>query len=261
MPTQAAFMRLVLGDPGAADPPEPGTDRVDAVAGAWRACLPELARRRASLSWSEPAIAGTVEQRLAGLPDLERGAVVAQAFALDPGEIEQAIGAEPGAAPGLLARAHAALVGARRPADRACAEERERVAVGGRAGRSPHCEDCAAFAELASAQRRELRRAAKQAERDAGGEQREAEGAQREAARTAAGMSPAAAALDRVVEPRGLLARLAVGLVVLVACAAAGFGLVRAWEAPGRGDSIGDDGVVTATPVGPLPPGVGPTVP
>lgn len=255
MPVQSAFARLVLGDPDAAAAGEPAPERVDAVAAAWRACAPELARRRSSLSWSAPAAPGReapVTARLTGLPDLERGAVVAQALGLEPAEVERALDAEAGAAPGLLARAHAGLAGLGLPADRACGEERERVA--GEGGASTHCADCEAFTAAAREQRRALRKAGRRAERDA-------EEGERTAAEAARGLGPAARRLDRLVEPRGVLARTAVALAVLLVSGAAGFGLVRAYEAPGRGDSIGEDGVVTATPVGPLPPGVGPTTP
>ncbi len=66
-------------------------------------------------------------------------------------------------------------------------------------------------------------------------------------------------ALVRVLEPEGRRSRAAVGLAVVLLGGLVGYGAVSAVETP-QGDD-GGSGVVTATPVGPLPPGVGPTDP
>ena len=167
MSAAPAFCRLVLGDSEAAAaatadavPTPPG--RFAEIAGAWRACRPELERRRDALAWEDatprqPSLAVA----LAALPDLERGAVAAQALGLEPGEVEQALGAAPGAAQGLLARAHVRLGGFGPPAGAACAEERERLATAPEGTRTRHCADCRAFAAAVSEQRHELRRAAR----------------------------------------------------------------------------------------------------
>ena len=63
--------------------------------------------------------------------------------------------------------------------------------------------------------------------------------------------------LARVLEPEARAPRVAVRLAVVAVSGLAGFGVVSALETPRDGDS----GVVTGTPVRPLPPGVGRTDP
>lgn len=163
------FCRLVLGSPEAAataaDAAAPGVDRIDEVAGAWLACRPELERRRGALAWGETASGQSqdVVAGLAALGELERAAVAAQALGLEPREIEQALGAEPGTARGLLSRAHARLAGLAGAADAACVRERERLAyapAARRSTRADHCAKCRAFRLAVDQQRLELRRAA-----------------------------------------------------------------------------------------------------
>jgi len=78
-------------------------------------------------------------------------------------------------------------------------------------------------------------------------------------AREAPARPDVASALSRVLEPEARGPRIAVALAVVLLSGLAGYGAVSALETPRE---AGDDsGVVTATPVGPLPPGVGPTAP
>jgi len=287
MPAAPAFRRLVLGSSeaaaaatAAADRASPPSDRVDEIAGAWRACQPELERRRDALAWEDvtpgqPSLAAG----LAALPDLERGAVVAQALGLEPREVEQALSTGPGAARGLLARAHASVADLGRPAGAECAEERERLASAPAGTGTEHCADCRAFAAAVSEQRLALRRAAG-AEGAASSEERDGKprvGAAAAAvarvrsaatrpgaassivARLRSAASAAAVTAEPILEPKERGPRIAVALAVLLLAGLAGFGVVSALETPREGG--GDPGVVTATPVGPLPPGVGPTKP
>lgn len=286
MSAAPAFCRLVLGDSvagaaatNAADAAPACRYRVDEVAGAWRACQPELERRRDELAWDDLTPGqSSLAAGLAALPDLERGAVAAQALDLTPGEVEQALGAGPGAARGLLARAHVGLAGFGRPAGAECAEERERLALAPDGTRTAHCADCRAFAVAADEQRLALRRAAGAAEAAPGREGDEerrsgfpaaaarvrsvASTAGRPGSRAAAvarARSAASTSLPRLLEPKERGPRIAVALTALLLGGLLGFGVVSALETPREGD--GDPGVVTATPVGPLPPGVGPTRP
>ena len=286
-----SFCRLVLGlgpaAEAAAQAAAPGVDRVDAVAGAWLACSPELERRRATLSWEEPQ-GGPAGLPLAALADLERAAVVAQALGLAQEEVEQALGAAPGAAPGLLARGHAALAGIGLPGGPACARERERMAVADRP-RTDHDDACAGFATAVATQRAQLARLAggashrqrwsvlravgtRSTDRGPTTDPDELDlaasvepGGGLANPRDSVGSDPFASVVARatgsaraLLEPRGRRARVAVGLGVLVLAGVAGFGLTSAFERDERGAG---DGVVTATPVGPLPPGVGPEAP
>ncbi len=248
MDAGASFCRLMLGDTAAAaaaaDDAAPGSDAVDAVAGAWLACAPELARRRRALSWEEPAedpALGPLAGRLATLPERERAAVVAQAVGLRPAELAPALGLEPEEGPGLLSRGHAALAGLGRPADRACAAEREELAADearrGKASTS-HCATCRAFAAALAEQRPALRAAAATARREA---------------RAGAGSSSPGRGRG-VLEPRGRVGRTLVALAVTLAAGASTYGLVRVLDEEDGGQS--GSGVITATPVGPLPPGV-----
>ncbi len=347
MSAALAFCRLVLGDQvaatAAADAAVSGVDRVDEVAGAWLACASELERRRGALAWEDAAAAPgqpAVVSALAALGDLERAAVAAQALGLAPGAVEQALGTEAGAAPGLLARAHAAIGAFGRPADAACAEERERLAAAPgarRAPRSKHCAECRAFAGAVGEQRRALRRfvegdavalglavlptsaSAIVSGTDAPASARSADEAAADGARTGLGTpkgyararaalgsragavgetaragartdddAPARAGSSRraraiamsthtlrragaaagprtavlargLEEPAGRGPRAAVALAVVLLAGLVGFGAVSLLETPHRGG--GDSDVITATPVGPLPPGVGPTQP
>jgi hypothetical protein len=196
----AAFSRLVLGEPApVTSSAEP--DPVAAVAAAWRTCVPELERRRGALAW-EDAEPATPSAALAGLPDLERGAVAAQAVGLGPQELEAALDTEVGAAPGLLARGHAALAGLGLPAGETCARERERLAVAPRPS-SGHCAACREFAAAVGPGR---------------------------AALVLAARGPRGPRVD----PARAGAR-AVTVVVVLAAAAAGFGVVSAFERDAAG--------------------------
>jgi hypothetical protein len=347
MSAAPSFCRLVLGDSvavvaatDAADAAPPPSGRVDEIAGAWRTCQPELERRRGTLTWEDtPSREPSLAAALAALGDLERGAVAAQALGLEPGEVEQALGTDPGAAPGLLARAHVRLAGLGRPAGAACAEERERLASAPAGTSTEHCADCRTFAAAVSEQRLALRRAAggqdaaptaRQDEKPpaasafgqvrsapspvarpaAGasvvGRARSAAAAARRSgaaasvvervrsaastarrsdavtsvvarvrsaastawrsetatsavARTRSAASAAAVVVGPILEPKERGPRIAVALAVLLLAGLAGFGVVSAFETPREGG--GDSDVVTATPVGPLPPGVGPKKP
>ena len=256
MDAGASFCRLMLGDTAAAADAARasalGVDAIDSVAGAWLACAPELARRRESLSWGEQvedAESGPVVAALATLPERERAAVIAQALGLSAPELSPALGLEPGEGPALLARGHARLAGLERPADPACAAEREALATDeARRGlmSSSHCDTCRAFAAALAKQRPALRKAAKGAQ----------PGADRPSRRArlrivAAPGGPLARHGQRVLEPRGRVGRTVVAVLVTAAAGASGFGLVRALDDGERGS-----GEVTATPVGPLPPGV-----
>ncbi len=169
MSVAPAFCRLVLGTPeaaaAAAAAATPGVDRVDEIAGAWLACRAELERRGDALAWGDVASGQSrgVVAGLVALPDLERGAVAAQAPGLEPDDIERALGTEPGAARGLLARAHAGLAGLPVAAGAVCVQERERLAYApaARGARTAdHCAECRAFRAAVDEQRLELRRAA-----------------------------------------------------------------------------------------------------
>ncbi len=285
MPAGATFCRLVLGDlqaaAAAAQAARPAADRVGEVTAAWVACAPELARRRAALSWEDPPVApGTppLVQRLQRLADTERAAVVAQALGLTPTEVERALGAGYGEAPGLLARGHAALAGLGRPDEERCRHERERLAVEDTPRTTHADEGCWAFAEAVEDQRAVLQAIA--GERPAGkpprppGTPRLSRRGRRAASpkRPAGAVGPVRAGRPKHVPATGTLPervsavldqtetgpRVVVAVVVALLAGLAGFGAVSAFErdAPDRGS-----GVVTATPVGPLPPGVGATGP
>ncbi len=318
MSAAPAFCRLVLGNSEAATAvadavgaAPPSRYRVDEIAGAWVACRPELERRRDALAWDDVAPGQpSLAAGLAALGDFERGAVAAQALGLTPEEVEQALGAGPGAARGLLARAHAGLAGFGRSPGAGCAEQRERLAVAPAGTRTEHCADCRAFAAAVDEQRLALRRAAgavkaaptkrRDEEPRSGsaptgaGPGRQAAAAQRATApaepappvaspvgrpgsavaarlRSASGGRGSAAAavtrvrsaasttLPHILEPEERGPRIAVALAALLLGGLVGYGAVSALETPREGGR--DSGVVTATPVGPLPPGVGPTKP
>lgn len=256
MSARAAFCRLVLGaDPAreaaAAARAVAGVDRVDEVAGAWIACRAELERPGGdALAWDEPEATEPAAGGLAAVPGEERAALAAQALGLEPAGVEEALGLEAGVGAGLLARGHACLAGLGRPADAACAAERARLAtarVRPGALRSRHCADCRAFGAAVAVQRPELRRMAEEAERGGGEEAAEAA--------APAGGDPAGPHPGGRRE-RGR--RVAVAAAVLLVSGLIGFEVVSALETP---RSHGSGGVVTATPVGPLPPGVGSTGP
>ncbi len=322
MSAAPAFCRLVLGDPeaaasaaeAAAAATSPRATRVEEIASAWRACQPELGRRRDVLAWEDVPAEPSLAAGLAALGDLERGAVAAQALRLEPGEVEHALDVGPGAARGLILRAHVRLARLGPAAGAGCAEARERVATAPTGTGTEHCADCRAFASAVSAQRLALRQAAGAEEPAPGGggsakspasavarartvasaarrpgaaasvvarvrsgasaarrpgaagsvvarvrsgasAARRPGAAAPHVARVRSAASAAAVTLGPVIEPKERGPRIAVALAVLLLAGLVGFGVVSAFETPREG---GDDpGVVTATPVGPLPPGVG----
>ena len=241
MDAGAAFSRLVLGDREAEiDGSAPAVAPAEAVAAAWRRCAPELARRRSSFGWDEnpdEAQRSPLLTALAALDDLERAALAAEAVGLDPTAIARALDVPGGEAEALLARGHAELGGLGRPADARCAAERARLAAARGRARTAHRDDCRAFAAALPGQRRALRG---------------------EAGRRRVEPADARALALRTLEPEGPRARLVVALAVLVLAGLGGFGVVSAVENASKG---GGSDVITATPVGPLPPGVGPASP
>lgn len=326
MSAASAFCRLVLGDPvaaasaaeAAAAATSPRATRVEEIASAWRACQPELERRRDILAWEDVPGEPSLAAGLAALGDRERAAVAAQAFGLESGEVEHALGAGPGAARGLILRAHVRLARLGPAAGTGCAEARERVATAPTGTGTEHCADCRAFASAVSEQRLALRRAAGAEElapsggrgakpsagppasavarvRSAASSARRSDAATSVVARVRSGASAArrsdaaasvvarvrsgasaarrsdaatrvrsaasaaAVTLGPVLEPKERVPRIAVALAVLLLAGLMGFGVVSALETPREGG--GDPGIVTATPVGPLPPGVGRTKP
>ncbi|MGI8622912.1 MAG: hypothetical protein ACR2NB_05355, partial [Solirubrobacteraceae bacterium] len=78
-------------------------------------------------------------------------------------------------------------------------------------------------------------------------------------ARVRSAVAGAAVVVGPILEPKERGPRIAVDLAVLFLAGLAGFGIVSAFETPREGG--GDPGVLTATPVGPLSPGVGPKKP
>jgi hypothetical protein len=304
MSAASAYCRLVLGDPvaaasaaeAAAAATSPRATRVEEIASAWRACQPELERRRDVLAWEDVPGAPSLSEGLAALGDRERGAVAAQAFGLEPGEVEHALGVGPDAARGMILRAHVRLARLGPAAGAGCAEARERVATAPTGTGTEHCADCRAFAAAVSEQRLALRRAAGAEEpapsggrgakpsagppasavawvrsaasaarrpgaaasvfarvRSAASAARRPGAAAPAVARVRSAASAAAVTLGPVIEPKERGPRIAVALAVLLLAGLVGFGVVSAFETPREG---GDDpGVVTATPVGPLPPG------
>jgi hypothetical protein len=234
-----AFCGLVLGEPGAVSSAAvPAVSEQGSLAGlqvAWPACEEELARRRGSLAWDEPpgAEGGTAVARLPAVPERERAALAAQAVGLGVEDVEQLLGVGPGEGERLLARGHAALSGLGRPAGEACAAAQAGLAVG-RGERRAHCAECAAFGRAVADQRSALCRAAG----------------------VAPGPPVATGSRRPPLGPSGPGGRVAIGLVVLLVSGLAGFGVVRTVVRPAG--SGGGDGVVTATPVRPVPPGVNP---
>jgi hypothetical protein len=232
MPVALPFCRLVLGDgpaarvaADAAGGPEE-QPRAQELKAAWAACSPELARRDATLTWGAEAPSGAVADLLASRPAPERAALAAEALAAPPEEIARMLDTEPAAVGALLARAHLALAGPVAGADAAS-----------------HRAALRALVDLEPEPPAGRRRAAATAVRDA----QSPRITPREALATLRTLGATR------IEVSTAWGRALVATAVILIAGLSGYIAVSIIHSAQQAQ---DPRVVTATPVGPLPPGV-----
>lgn len=220
------FCRLVLGDGPDADAAAAAAGDADrpreqALAAAWAACGPALQRRPGRLTGAAGAPGG-VAAALGERPAIERAALAAEALGASPEEAARAFGEDPSEVASLLARAHLALAGG--------------VAGSGAAEHRAALRELVGLAPEPDARPRRRGAAVATAGKRPGGR-----------------LAPLRALAATPVELRGAPGRVLAAVAVVLIAGLAGYLAVSAIRG---GRASGDPQVVTATPVGPLPPGV-----